>query len=203
MATYGSDYRACRSLQTQEAKVPARQEDYTGKKKNNTSPSVHTGEEKEVRQERLGVGEVGLPDQPAPRRLPRLLTGAGCKPGWARARRWGAAAGPASAPHQEVSRASPAQPGSHPAHRQAEEPPEKSHVGGRERGGRWTPGTPTQRLTARSARRPGRQKGRGAPEGVAGRALPAANDSPFAPIGGGGHSRRAGRTWRAAASRGC
>lgn len=66
--------------------------------KNNTSPSVHTGEEKEVRQERLGVGEVGLPDQPAPRRLPQPTTGAGCKPGWARARRWGAAAGPASAP---------------------------------------------------------------------------------------------------------
>lgn len=66
MAAYGRDYRACRSLQTQEAKVPARQEDYSGKKKKqNTSPSVHTGEEKEVRQERLGVGEVGLPDQPA------------------------------------------------------------------------------------------------------------------------------------------
>ena len=68
MATYGRDYKACRSLQTQEAKVPARQEDYSGKKKkkkkNTTSPSVHT-EEKEVRQERLGVGEVGLPDQPA------------------------------------------------------------------------------------------------------------------------------------------
>ena len=37
-----------------------------------------------------------------------------------------------------------------------------------------------------SARRPGRATGRGAPEGVALRALPAANDSPLSRIGGGG-----------------
>lgn len=62
--------------------------------------------------------------------------------------------------------------------------------------------TPTRRLTAASARRPGREQGRGAPEGVALRAQPAANDSPSPGLAAAGYSRRAGRTWRAAASRG-
>lgn len=148
----------------------------------NSSPSVHR------RRERSPPGKAGshgggaarptgsAPSPSAANRSRGLQIGESV--GWARGRRGAAADRLASAPHREVSRASPAQPGSHPAHRQAEEPPGQSHVGGRERGGRWAPGTPTGSLTARSARRPGREKGRGALEGVVLRAPPAASDSP-------------------------
>lgn len=162
-----------------------RDERITGK---NRSPSVHGGGTP-VGPERLRVGEVGL------------RAAGGARPGRPGGSRGQVGCGrpPPGPPPREVPRSlarasrEAAQP------RQAEEPPGQSHVGGRSR-----------RLTAREREGPRRASG-GRPEGAA--SLPA---TPLTRIGGGGgqaarrpggeaagYSRRAGRTWRAAASRGC
>lgn len=169
------------------------------------TPAHPSTGEKQVHQERLRAREVGLRDRRAPRSSPEAnarrrvrKTGAqagsraqvGCSPD---------PRGPAPGSLPGLARAA----GNHSGNRRAEEPPRQSHVGGRERAGGGHLLTPTRRLTTREREAAGTGDGPRVPEGVALRALPAANNSPSPASAAAGYSRKAGRTWRAAASRGC
>lgn len=118
-----------------------RDERITGK---NSSPSVPRRRERSLPGEAAsrggGAASPSRSARPEPRAAgrPERRVGSrarvGCRPPTAE--------GP---PPREVPRASPAPPGSRPAHRRAEEPLEQSHVGGQERGGRWAPRSPPAR----------------------------------------------------------
>lgn len=196
------DYTERAGLQRRKPKF-LRDERITAK---SSSPGAHRKRERSP-PGKAGTQGGGAARQPAPLGLPGRLTqaagsgkarapgglaaqvGCGCQTGF----------GPAPGSLQSLAHS-------------ARKPPSPQTGGGaawteprRRKGARREVGTsltPTRRLTAASARRPGREQGRGAPEGVALRAQPAANDSPSPGLAAAGYSRRAGRTWRAAASRG-
>lgn len=173
------------------SQVP-RPEDYGGE----TVAHLSTGGGKEVDKERLRVGEVGLGAHRSRRRREGRV-GSRAQVGCGRP----TAEGPAPGSPQGLARAAGEPPSPRAGGAGARAEPSRS-TGTRREVGTWlTPGGRLTALEARGGR--GARRAEGAPEGVALRALPAANDSPSRGSAAAGYSRRAGRTWRAAASRGC
>lgn len=163
--------------------------------------------EKEVHQERLGVRKVGLRDQLAPPSSSEANRSRWCRE--SKSARRLAGAGGLRLPDPGGPRTGKS-PGPRPRSREtprqqtAEGPPKQSHVGGL--GAQWEVGTwltPTRRLTAAQREAPGAREGPRRAWGSRTEALPASNDSRSPISAAAGYSRKAGRTWTAAASRGC
>lgn len=139
-ATYRSDYRACRSSKRAGSQSSRATRGLSSGEKTTLAHLSTQEKRKKSGQERLGVGEVGLPDQLAPRRLPSANRERAANPGGSRAAGCSRRPrfGPAPGSLQGLARS-----------REATQPTdkrrsrlEKSHVGGRERGGGGHPAHP-------------------------------------------------------------